>query len=116
MPKDTKQWQRPRQCKWSRLENRVVSSRKVINVVFVFLCKSKEDYEEEDVEEVVYKDSSHFLKVTFLVEGTDVPPSSPTKERDLACSHLCDLCPKVCGLVFRHKHALRTSAKREILF
>lgn len=38
----------------------------VILYYFIFLCKSKEDYEEEDVEEVVYKDSSHFLKVTIF--------------------------------------------------
>ena len=30
---------------------------------FSLFCQTKEDSEEEEVEEVVYKDSSHFLKV-----------------------------------------------------
>lgn len=30
---------------------------------FSQFCQTKEDSEEEEVEEVVYKDSSHFLKV-----------------------------------------------------
>ena len=31
--------------------------------LFSPFCQTKEDSEEEEVEEVVYKDSSHFLKV-----------------------------------------------------
>ena len=31
--------------------------------LFSLFCQTKEDSEEEEVEEVVYKDSSHFLKV-----------------------------------------------------
>ena len=32
-------------------------------IFFSQFCQTKEDSEEEEVEEVVYKDSSHFLKV-----------------------------------------------------
>ena len=37
-------------------------------IVFSQFCQTKEDSEEEEVEEVVYKDSSHFLKVFIFYE------------------------------------------------
>lgn len=45
---------------------RIICNQNTVFLLF-FFCKSKEDYEEEDVEEVVYKDSSHFLKVKSIL-------------------------------------------------
>ena len=40
-----------------------VSNHSLSVIFFSQFCQTKEDSEEEEVEEVVYKDSSHFLKV-----------------------------------------------------
>lgn len=97
-----------------------VSNHCLFVIFFSQFCQTKEDSEEEEVEEVVYKDSSHFLKV-FIFYMYLLPVykmynfPSPEKERGQK-SRFCD---NLQALLSLHKHIrqkLSFQSKSNIIF